>query len=124
MSKRKEQKAEKTAVVIIREDLAAGSEQLEAQMQRKVLELYCRNNHIKIDDYRLSDERYVQRADFRLMLKEVACGDYKPDYLLFTSWEIFAPLLDRFPKCLHTLQSKGIIVKSIKSQISKHSLDK
>jgi len=122
--KKKKAKPQKTAVIILRDQVAPESGMLDSATQKKALEIYCRNEGIKIEDCRHSDDRFVARADFRTLLDEILEGSYAPDFFLFTSWEIFAPLLDRYPKTLEILSRNAITPKSIKNKIIKDSLHK
>lgn len=125
MSKKQKNKKKIGAVTILREKLSSDSvNQLDRAAQKKVLEVYCRNNHISIETYHLADESFVHWADFKLFLKEIKTGSFRPSILLFTSWEIIAPLLDRFPQTFKILADKDIKMKSIKNNILKHALNK
>lgn len=124
MSKKTKVK-KKSAVIIIREKLIhSGADQLDFAMQKKALELYCRNNNISIDDHHYADETYVYWGDFKTFLACIKDKSFKPDLMLFTSWEIVAPLLDRFPQTFKVLADHGVALKSIKKDILKHALNK
>lgn len=124
MSKKPKVK-KKSAVIIIREKLIhSGADQLDLAMQNKALELYCRNNNISIDDHHYADETYVYWGDFKTFLACIKDKSFKPDLMLFTSWEIMAPLLDRFPQTFKVLADHGVTLKSIKKDILKHALNK
>lgn len=125
MSKKPKAKKKKTAVTILREKLVYdGAGQLDLAAQKKALELYCRNNNIAIEDHHYSDETYVYWGDFRTFLACIKDKSFKPDLMLFTSWEIVAPLLDRFPQTLKILADYKVKLKSIKTDIQKHALHK
>lgn len=125
MSKKQKTKKKIVAVTILREKLLyEGGDQLDLATQKKALEFYCRNNNISIDDHHYSDETYVYWADFKTFLACIKDKSFKPDLMLFTSWEIMAPLLDRFPQTFKILAEHGVTLKSIKKDILKHALNK
>lgn len=125
MSKKSNPKKKKVAVTILREKLLfEGTDQLDLATQKIALERYCKKNNIEIQDFHHSDEGYVRWADFRTFLACIKDKSFKPDLLLFTSWEILAPLLDRFPDTLKILADYKVTPKSIKKDILKHALTK
>ncbi len=125
MSKKPKPKKKIVAVTILREKLLyEGTDQLDLAAQKKALELYCRDKRIEIEDYHYSDESYVHWGDFRSFLNCLQDKSFKPDLMLFTSWEIMAPLLDRFPQTFKVLADHGVALKSIKKDILKHALNK
>lgn len=124
MKKNKKTKKLKSAVTILREKPIYENDPATLEWQKKALELYCRNNNISIDDHHYADETYVYWGDFKTFLACIKDKSFKPDLLLFTSWEIVAPLLDRFPQTFKILADHGVALKSIKKDILKHALNK
>lgn len=125
MSKKPKVKKKKIAVTILRQKpVLDGDDQLDLAGQKKALERYCKNNSIDIQDYHYADETYVHWADFKTFLACIKDKSFEPDLMLFTSWEIIAPLLDRFPQTLKILAEYGVTLKSIKKDILKHALNK
>jgi len=124
MKKNKKTKKLKSAVTILREKPIYENDPATLEWQKKALELYCRNNNISIDDHHYADETYVYWGDFKTFLACIKDKSFKPDLMLFTSWEIVAPLLDRFPQTFKILADHGVALKSIKKDILKHALNK
>lgn len=124
MKKNKKTKELKSAVTILREKPIYENDPATLEWQKKALELYCRNNNISIDDHHYADETYVYWGDFKTFLACIKDKSFKPDLILFTSWEIMAPLLDRFPQTFKILAAHGVALKSIKKDILKHALNK
>jgi hypothetical protein len=115
-------KQQKVAVTILREKPLYEGDPVTLSWQKRALERYCNDKKIKIQDYHYADESYVHWGDFRTFLKSIEDKSFKPDVVLFTSWEIIAPLLDRFPKTFKVLADKGIRLVSIQKHIIKHAM--
>jgi hypothetical protein len=112
----------KVAVTILREKPFYEGHPVTLSWQKKALERYCRDKEIEIEDYHYSDESYVHWGDYRTFLKSIQDKSFQPDVVLFTSWEIIAPLLDRFPKTFEILADHNVKLISIKKHIVKHAL--
>lgn len=119
----KKTKKQKVAVTILREKPLYEGDPVTLSWQKKALERYCSDKKIKIEDYHYADESYVHWGDFRAFLNCIQDESFQPDFVLFTSWEIIAPLLDRFPKTFKILASKGIKMVSIQKHIIKHAMN-
>ncbi len=125
MSKKVKRKKKRVGVTILNaKPPLEGSDQLDLATQKRVLELYCRNNDISIDDYHYADETFVHWGDFKTFLACIKDRSFKPEIIVFTSWEIIAPLLDRFPQTFQVLEKYGVKLKSIKYDIIKQALKK
>ena len=119
----KKTKRQKVAVTILREKPLYDGDPVTLSWQKKALERYCRDKKLEMGDYHYADESYVHWGDYRTFLKSIQDNSFQPDVVLFTSWEIIAPLLDRFPKTFKVLSSKGIKMVSIQKHVIKHAMN-
>lgn len=104
----------KTAILFLRDDLSDNDpKHLQAAKQRESLELYCNIKGIKIEDSYCYDGRVVSIADFGTLIKEVKEGSFRADYLLFTTWDAIAPMLDKYPKAIKIFMAQNVFLKSI-----------
>ena len=124
MKKNKKAKKLKSAAIILREKPLYEGDPITQVWQRETLKVYCRNKRISIDAYYYSDKNHIHWSDYKTFLKCLLDESFKPKVILFTSWEIMAPLLDRFPETFKILSDRRIELRSIKKYIVKNALNK
>lgn len=104
-----------TAFLITREDKALYHANKGMQYQDNALKAYCRKKGIKIDFTCYEDGKDVTRIDFYSLLEHLKKPIYinPPTYILFTTWDIVAPLFDQNPKAMKLILERGVLPKSI-----------
>lgn len=105
----------KTAILYLRAPANLKDQQSVLVPQATALGHYCQENNIDVIEifYEIDDEKAIDQPELHKMVKQIFDRKLKPDYLLFTTLDIFSNNISNALHLHHILAKFGVTTKAI-----------